>query len=355
MKMRAARMHGYKQPLVIEEVDVPDILPTEVLVRVEAAGMCRTDFQLVDGYFTALNLPFPATPGHEIAGSIAAVGTSVPAASGLAKGDQVVVVGGWGCGECDQCRVGNHQICGNGRWPGFGLYGGYGEYVPVPYQWLIRLGSESNLKPEELAPLTDAGLTPYRGIKKLQQAGVLGPNSILAVNGLGGLGMYAVQYAKLLSGGSVVVALARSDEKLAIAKEFGADVTINVKGKSLEQVRKDLIRETGRGEFNAVIDCSGAEESIRLGTGMLATSGAYCSVGLVGNRIDIPLFPLVAREYTYYGSFWGNYVDLSEVIELAKKGQIKHQINIVKFEDVNDCLDRLRDSDFVGRAVLTYK
>lgn len=355
MRMRAARMHAYKQPLVIEEVPVPDIQPSEVLVRVEAAGMCRTDVQMLDGYFReALDLAFPATPGHEIAGAVASIGSGVPATAGLAEGDQVVVVGGWGCGTCPQCHVGNHQICGHGRWPGFGPYGGYAEYVPVPYQWLIRLDRKLKLKSEELAPLTDAGLTPYRGVKKLQQAGVLGPDSLLAVNGIGGLGTYAVQYAKLLSGGSIVVALARSDEKLAVAKEFGADVTINVRGKTIEQVRKELERETGRREFNGVIDCSGAEESIRMGIGLLATSGAYCSVGLVGTRIDIPLFPFVAREYTYYGSFWGNYVDLSEVIELAKRGLVKHQVNIVDFDDVNTSLDRLRDSDFVGRAVITY-
>ncbi|MCY1275740.1 NDMA-dependent alcohol dehydrogenase [compost metagenome] len=89
--LRAARMHGYKQPLVIVEVEVPDIFPTEVLVRVDAVGMCRTDFQLGDGYFTSLDLPFPTTPGQEIAGSIASVGKDVPPAAGLAEGDQVVL------------------------------------------------------------------------------------------------------------------------------------------------------------------------------------------------------------------------------------------------------------------------
>lgn len=87
-------------------------------------------------------------------------------------------------------------------------------------------------------------------------------------------------------------------------------------------MKKALKRETGRDEVNAVIDWSGAEDSIRMGMGMLATSGGYVSVGLVGNRIDIPLFPLVGREYSYHGSFWGNYTDLSEVIELARQGLV---------------------------------
>ena len=354
--MRAARMHAYNKPLVIEDAPVPPMEANEVLVRVQAAGMCRTDVQMLDGYFRdyGLELSFPATPGHEIAGVIDKMGSAIPASAGLAVGDQVVVVGGFGCGACPQCHVGNNQICGHGKWPGFGPYGGFSEYVPVPYQWLIRLNKEDHLKPEELAPLTDAGLTPYRGMKKLQAAGVLRPNHVIAVSGIGGLGTYGVQYAKLLSGGATVVALARSDEKLKVAKELGADVTINVRGRSAAEVRKELQRETGRTEFNGILDCSGADEAIRLGFDMLATSGAFVSVGLMGTRVDIPLFPLVAREYTYYGSFWGNYVDLSEVVELARKGLVKHEVNIVKLEDVNESLDKLRDGEFVGRAVITY-
>jgi propanol-preferring alcohol dehydrogenase len=219
-------MYGDKQPLVLEEVKRPEITADQVLVRVEAAGMCRTDFQLVDGYFKDhLDLAFPAIPGHEIAGSVEEIAGRVPATANLAVGDQVVVVGGWGDRTCRQCWVGNEQICGHGSWPGFGPYGGYSEFVPVPYRYLIRVDKEYQLKSEELAPLTDAGLTPYRGLKKLRAAGVLGPDRVLAVFGAGGLGTYAVQYAKLLSSGATVVAFARSDEKLAVAKEHGADQT----------------------------------------------------------------------------------------------------------------------------------
>jgi alcohol dehydrogenase, propanol-preferring len=174
--MLAARMHGYNQPLVLEEVKTPEIGPEEVLVKVEAGGMCRTDVQLIEGYFKeALNLKFPAIPGHEIAGVVDQIGSRVPPTANLATGDQVVVVGGWGDGTCRQCKAGNEQICAHGVWPGFGPYGGYGEYVPVPYKYLIRIDRKYNLPAEQLAPLTDAGLTPYRGMKKLRQAGVVGP------------------------------------------------------------------------------------------------------------------------------------------------------------------------------------
>jgi alcohol dehydrogenase, propanol-preferring len=353
--MRAARMHGYNQPLVLEDVPTPDIKADEVLLKVTAAGMCRTDVQLVDGYFQKYAQPaFPLTPGHEIVGEVQKIGSMVPKAAGLQEGDQAVVVGGWGDGTCRHCQQGDTHICAHGQWPGFGPYGGYGEYLPVPARYLIKVNKSANLKAEHLAPLTDAGLTPYRGIKKLRDAGALGPNRILAVFGIGGLGAYAVQYAKLLGAGATVVAFARSAEKLAVAKDFGADHVINTKGKSLDDIRKELIKATGQGEVDAVIDCAGAEEMIQIGFGLLSVGGHYSSVGLVGDKINLPLFPLVAREYTYHGSFWGNYNDLSEVISLAQGGKVRHVVKTIRFEDINKNLDLLRTGDVVGRAVVTY-
>ena len=265
-----------------------------------------------------------------------------------------MVVGGWGDGVCRHCQRGDTQICSHGQWPGFGPNGGYAEFLPVPPRYLIKLDKRFNLKAEELAPLTDAGLTPYRGIKKLRDAGALGPDRVLAVFGIGGLGNYAVQYAKLLGGGAAVVAVARNPDKLAIARDLGADHVISTKGKSLDGVRSDLRRATGRSEIDAVIDCAGVEEMIRMGFGLLATGGHYSSCGLVGDRIDMPLFPFVAREYTYHGSFWGNYNDLSEVIALASRGRLRHVVKTIRFEDVNETLELMRSGEVVGRAVIKY-
>jgi len=353
--MRAARMYGYKQPLRLEDIPIPEVGPDEVLVKVGAAGMCRTDFQLIDGYFKDAmhNIAFPLTPGHEIAGWVDRKGKAVPKDFGIAEGDLIVVDGAWGDETCAQCRKGNQQICAHGRWAGFGLHGGYQEYLPVPYKHLIRI-QKNDLAPEVLAPLTDAGMTPYRGIKKLAKAGVLGPGRTIAVLGAGGLGVYAVQYARLLGAGATVVAMARTDDKLEVARQNGADYTINTRDKSPEDVRHELEKLTGRGEIDGVIDCVGAEETIQLGFSLLATEGAYASVGLVGHRINIPLFPFVAREYSYYGSFWGNFSDLTEVISLVQNGKIKHSIEKVKFDDVNEAINRLGYGDVIGRAVIVY-
>jgi alcohol dehydrogenase, propanol-preferring len=351
--MLAARMHEYHKPLVLEEVPEPEFQPDEILVQVKAAGMCRTDVQLMDGYFRKYaEASFPLTPGHEIAGVVHKIGSLAAKVGGFEEGDQVVVVGGWGDGTCRHCQEGNTQICSHGRWPGFGPYGGYSEFVPVPVKYLIKV--DKRLKAEELAPLTDAGLTPYRGIKKLRDAGALGPDRVLGVVGIGGLGAYAVQYAKLLGAGATVVAFARHPDKLAVAKEYGADHVISTKGKSAADIRKELNAAVGKGELDAVIDNAGAEDAIRTMFELMAVGGHYSSVGLVGDRINIPLFPLVAREYTYHGSFWGNYNDLAEVMALAAAGKIRHTVKTITLEQANENLELLRTGDVVGRAVIKF-
>ena len=203
----------------------------------------------------------------------------------------MVVAPGWGDGTCRHCQVGNTHICPNVRWPGFGPYGGFAEFLPVPARYLIKV--DRRLKFEELAPLTDAGLTPYRGIKKLRDAGALGPDRVLGVFGIGGLGGYAVQYAKLLGGGATVVAFARNPDKLAVAKEYGVDHVISIKGKSAADIAKELAKATGQADLDAIIDCTGAPEMMQLGFSLLSISGHYVDVGLVGDRIDVPLFPRV--------------------------------------------------------------
>jgi len=130
--MRAARMYGYDKPLALDEIKTPEIAADESLVIVEAAGMCLTDVQLLDGHFKDnLPLAFPAIPGHEIAGSVEQIGDLVPQTANLAVGDQVVVVGGWVDGTCRQFKVGDEQIWAHGRCADSGTYGGYGEFVSI--------------------------------------------------------------------------------------------------------------------------------------------------------------------------------------------------------------------------------
>jgi len=346
-------MYGYNEPLRLEEIDVPDIGPDEVLVKVAATGMCRSDCQLMEGYFP-ITASFPITPGHEVAGRIAAVGSDVPGAAALSEGDLVVVNPNWGDGTCRQCREGNEQICGNGQMAGFGPPGGFAEYMPVTYRHVIKVPAGVDPRPETLAPLTDAGLTPYRGMKKLRQAGKLGAGRTVVVNGIGGLGSYGVQYARLLGGGATVVAFARSDEKLALATENGAHHTVNTRGKTPEEVQDSLEDLTGRRDVDAILDCAGAEEGLVLGAAVLAREGAITCVGLMGQKVVLPLLAFTNGEKSYFGSFWGNYDDLAEVLALAADGLIKHTITPVTLDNVNDNLEALARGDVVGRTVLMF-
>jgi propanol-preferring alcohol dehydrogenase len=150
-----------------------------------------------------------------------------------------VVSGSWGCGVCTQCKGGNEQICGKGKWAGFGPEGGFSEFVLVPsYKYLIKVDKESNLKPEDIAPITDAGVTTYRAVRKVKH--ILGPGKSIAIIGMGGLGSYAVQYAKILSAGSTVLAFDRNDDKLDLAKQSGADHVINFRDKNSDDIRAEV-------------------------------------------------------------------------------------------------------------------
>ncbi|GIH22672.1 alcohol dehydrogenase [Acrocarpospora phusangensis] len=352
--MRAARMHGYKQPLRIDEVPVPEPGPNEVLLEVQATGMCRSDYQLIDGYFP-VELQFPYIPGHEVAGRVARLGADVPASAGLSEGDLVVVHPAWGDGTCRQCHEGNEQLCtGSGGWIGFGPPGGFAEYVTAPSRYLIRIDPNMGLEPQYLAPLVDAGLTPYRGMKKIRATGRLGPGRTVVVSGIGGLGSYGVQYARLLGDGATVVAFTRSDDKLAVARENGADHTINTRGKTSGQVRAELAELTGRGEIDAALDCSGAPQSLELNASLLAAEGALVSVGLMGQHFEVPIFPFVSGERIFSGSFWGNYNDLTEILALAGQGGVKHTVTPFRLDEINDRLDALGRGEVIGRQVVVF-
>src|SRR5262249_11499283 len=140
--MKAARMHEYGKALVLEDVPVPDIQPDEILVQVTACGMCRSDVQLVDGYFRRYaDIPTPITLGHETTVVVHKMGGIFPKPWDFKEAAPVVVVAGGGDAPCRYCQVGNTQICPNVRWPGFGPYGGFAEFIPVPARYLIKVDS----------------------------------------------------------------------------------------------------------------------------------------------------------------------------------------------------------------------
>ena len=357
--MLSARIHEYQEPLEIDTVSKPKVAHgEEVLIRVGAAGLCHSDLHLINGEWKdVLPLKLPKTPGHEVAGWIEEIGESVPETAKMKEGDLVAVFGGWGCGICIYCKRGDEQLCNFPRWPGLSAYdGGYSEYIIVPsYRFLIKVGnlftSRSSIRPEELAPLTDAGLTPYRAIKKIRH--LLGPGKTIAIFGIGGLGSYAIQYAKTLGQSSTVIALDRNEERLKLAEKFGADYVVNVSNS--QNIRSEILSKITEGRrtgVDVVIDCVGAEATVEDSCRILNKGGSLVVVGLFGSQIKIPLVRAVLQEYQVYGSLWGNYNELCEVIELAKAGKIKHNIQKFPLSEINEAIQLLKNGEIVGRGVI---
>lgn len=350
-KIISARIHQYQKPLSLDNTSMPKITHgEEVIVKVGATGLCHSDLHLINGEWRDLiPLNLPKTPGHEVAGWVEETGKSVPTDL-LQIGDLVVVFGGWGCGICPFCKSGDEQMCNKAKWPGLSSFdGGYSEFILVPsYRFLIRVDKKSDTNPENLAPLTDAGLTPYRAIKNVKP--LLGPGKSIAIFGIGGLGSYGVQYAKILGAGATVIALDRTDEKLDLAKSCGADYVINIT-KSAE-IKDEVMKITSSKGIDVIIDCVGAENTISDSIRIISKGGAIVVVGLFGNLIKVSLAPLVLNEYKIIGSLWGNYNELREVIELQSQGKIKSNIRKFTLNEINQAIDLLKQGEIVGRGVI---
>jgi alcohol dehydrogenase, propanol-preferring len=353
--MLSATIHQYQSPLVLQQTPKPKIIHGEqVMVKVGATGLCHSDLHLVNGdWKKSIPLQLPKIPGHEIAGWIEEIGDSVPEGL-LQKGDEVAVFGGWGCGICTQCKNGNEQLCNYAKWPGITVDGGFSEYILVDsYRFLIKIqggGGKSKLSIEELAPLTDAGLTPYRAIKKIRHT--LGPGKVIAVMGIGGLGYYAVQYAKILGQTSDIIALDRQDERLQLAETVGADFTINTSKYEKQKIKEQVLTATNGRGVDIVIDCVGTESTVYNSIRLLNKGGMLVLVGLFGNQITLPLVPTVINEYSIIGSLWGNYNELREVIDLAKKKILKHSIQKFPLNRINEVISLLKEGKIIGRAVI---
>lgn len=341
--LKAARLHQYGQPLRIDDIETPVPKGEQVLVRVGGAGVCHSDVHFKDGEWQEyLPAELPLTIGHEIAGTVEQTG---PLVNDIQKGDVVAVFGGWGCSFCKYCKSGDEQLCIRPTFPGLSRYGGgFAEYVLVPsYKFLINAG---NLDPKEIAPLTDAGLTPYRAVKKVKH--LLNPGAFALVLGVGGLGSYAIQYLKLLADVSVI-SVVRDEEKQKLAKKMGSDFVINSKTEDAGRQIRDITSNRG---VDAAIDLVSSEDTVRIATSNLAKGGTVVLVGLMGRSVPFPVTEAVLNEFNMMGSLWGNYNELKEVIELAKMKKLKSEIIQYKLDDANNVLDMLKQGKVNGRAVL---
>jgi propanol-preferring alcohol dehydrogenase len=339
--MKAMRLHEYKQPLVLDEVEVQRPGPKDVVVKIDVCGVCHTDLYLAEGVLPTevFGGKRPWILGHEIAGKIFEVGSEVV---GFKVGDPVLIDSwtAYACGSCMFCRTGFENCCIYNRPVGFGRDGGYAEYITVPSKSLISIGS---LNPEEVAPLACGGVTVFRALRKA----AVTPSDTVVVYGAGGLGIFAVQIAKTM--GSKVIAVSRSGEKLEMAKRFGADYAVDAAKDPVGEVLKIT---DGKG-VNVVLDLVGLEQTIENGLKMLGVLGRFYVIGVGPGPLKCLPDTLVNYELTISGVKVGTHKDLLDLVELAKKGAVKSiTTKVFKLEEVNDAFEQLKNGQILGRSVV---
>jgi alcohol dehydrogenase, propanol-preferring len=341
--MKAARIHAYKQPLVLEEIATPRPAPGQVVIRVGGAGFCHSDIHVIDGDIQILPR-MPLVLGHENAGVVSAVGSGVTA---VREGDAVAVYGGWGCGRCDYCITGHEQLCETPQWAGLSNYdGGYAEYLLVPHErHLVKL---STLSPIEAAPLTDAALTPYRAVKKALP--LLEPDHFALVIGLGGLGQYGLKLLRLLSG-CPVIAVDVSPDKRQLATALGAAYALDGTDPNVTAMVRDLTAGHG---VAAAFDFVGSETTLALAVASTRSLGKVSQIGLGGGSTRMKVLENSRFEVQFEATLWGSIKELREVIALVEGGQLSSiPIEPAPLAQINDVYARLKRGEISGRAVIT--
>jgi propanol-preferring alcohol dehydrogenase len=341
--MRALQLVAWQREPVPREVERPEPGPGEVLVAVDAAGLCHSDIHVMDWPEGTLDWELPFTLGHEIAGTVVSLGAGV---RGPAEGERVVVYGPWGCGSCRQCLRGAENYCEQladlpGRGCGLGFDGGLADYVLVPSpRWLVPIG---DLDPAGAAPLTDAGLTSYHAIAA--DLWRLRPGSSAVVIGVGGLGHLAVQILRALTPARIV-AIDPRERSRSLALAAGADIALDAAATT-----PDVRSETGSAGADLVLDFVGDDRTLALAANVLAVAGHAAMVGLGGGT-----FPMAFGSVPFGASVsrpsWGTLPELREVVALARAGALAAEVERMPFDEALAGYRRLRDGDVFGRAVV---
>ena len=347
--MISYQLTRYGQPLERVETARPDPVGTEVLVRIEACGVCHSDLHLRDGFFSMgddkrLDLSrgreLPLTLGHEIAGTVVARG---PDTGDVEVGARRVVYPWIGCGGCPTCRSGQEHLCTESRALGVTRHGGFSDHVLVPHsRYLFEFGD----RPITLAcTYACSGLTAYGAVRKVLSRVDGRP---LVIIGLGGVGFAALRLAQAVTTASII-AVDVDRETLHAAAETGAAVVDARAADAATQIQR-----LSDGRALAAIDFVGAETSAALGLGALATGGLLVVVGLFGGRLRaaLPLLPL--RSLTIQGSYVGSPEEMHELMELVQTGKVSAiPVRPRPLADAQTVLNDLRDGRAVGRMVLT--
>ena len=346
--MKAMVLHGLGQPLRLEEVPLPQAGPTDVLVRMRVCGVGLTVVNLIatPGRVTS----YPRIPGHEIAGEIVDVGAAV---RNVKSGQRVTSHFYLTCGQCRQCRSGRETLCLNpGGNIGSATDGGYAEYVVLPERNTVLI--PDGVSDVDAAVASDAIATPYHACRKEAR---LGPgDSVLIIGAGGGVGIHMVQMARLC--GARVLAADIGADKLALAKEMGADEIIDSRVAPLAEQVRALTRGLG---VDAVIDIVASRATLEAGLQALAMRGRLVIIGAHPKPVygDDPGFMINPIDFLHRGlelhaSRYVNAAEIAQTLELVRLKRIKPVVTqIFPLERVEEAHDLIRRNATVGRLALT--
>jgi len=338
--VRAVGAQAPDAPLGALEIQRRAVGPRDVRIDIRYCGICHSDIHFTKGEWGTV--PYPAIPGHEIAGVVAEVGAEV---TRFAAGDRV----GVGCmvnscGECENCAHGDEQYCLTGNTQTYGsvdrdgtiTYGGYSDHVVVDEDFVLRI--PDGLELDVAAPLLCAGVTTY---SPLRHWGA-GPGKQIAVVGLGGLGHMAVKLAKAM--GAEVTVLSQSLRKREDGLKLGAD--------AYHATSDDATFDALAGRFDLIINTVSAKLEIGRFLGLVKTDGALVNVGAPPEPLPVPAFSLIMRRRTFAGSLIGSIRQTQEMLDFCAEHGIAAEIEVVSADQVNEAWQRVLDSDVRYRFVI---
>jgi len=348
--MKAAVLTEFGKPLrVVDDWKEPECGPADVVLRVGANGICRSDWHLWQGGWEWVGFvpPLPTVLGHEFCGTIEEVG---PQVKRFRKGQRVVVPFHHSCGTCEFCRSGHQNVCSDLQLPGFHYSGGFGEYAQVGRADVNLVPLPDPLSFDAAASMGCRLVTAFHGV--VHQAGVR-PGEWVAVFGCGGVGLAAVEIAKAL--GANVIAVSRGKQKLALARELGAVHTVQAGG---DRVAEEIVELTGGGA-HVSIDALGTSATTLPALAALRTRGRHLRLGMTGKEdrgeIALPVDVIVARELTFVGSFGMQPAHYDEMLRMVTAGRLHPEKLVeqrVPVEKAGDVLQAMSDFATLGVSVI---
>jgi 6-hydroxycyclohex-1-ene-1-carbonyl-CoA dehydrogenase len=338
--MKAGRFYEKGNPIILEDIEVPQLYPSEVLIRVAGCGICSTEIAHLDLGVPTIKNP-PVILGHEISGTVVERGRNV---TEVDKGDRVLLPVYFTCGKCPSCRTGRENLCYNMKILGNHIDGGFAEFIKAPSKDVIPLPSRIPL--EDACIITDCMTTPYHAL--VHRARLI-PGETVAVIGCGNIGINAVQIAAAM--GASVMGVDVHEKRRDLALELGAFDTLD----GSTDIVSDEVKRLTRGGADVVIDCAGTADSLHTAYECMRVGGRLIMVGTPQDPVPLNFVSLMYFETAIIGSLGCRTVDYSRVIGLVGQGTLKLEPVIdqkMNLEKINEALDIVRTSH-EGKVIIT--